>query len=96
VDTRAVIIYGGWIHPDVSGYTTHHQLYTPLACAPCGYSNHCEFDRECMRKITPEMVAEAVREALRAGSKERGATSQRNSHEDAQEGCGGAAVARGG
>jgi ADP-heptose:LPS heptosyltransferase len=60
VDTRAVIIYGGWIHPDVSGYTTHHQLYTPLACAPCGYSNHCEFDRECMRKITPEMVAEAV------------------------------------
>jgi hypothetical protein len=70
VGTRSVIIYGGYLHPSQSGYPGNTNLFTELPCSPCGFASHCDFDRECMRKITPEMVAEAVREALRAGNKE--------------------------
>ena len=64
VGTRAVIVYGGWIDPATSGYAENVNLFTSLPCSPCGFSNHCDFDRECMRRITPEEVAEAVREEL--------------------------------
>lgn len=60
VETKAVIIYGGWIHPDKSGYETHTQLFSHLQCSPCGFASHCDYNRECMRRITPEIVAAAV------------------------------------
>lgn len=62
VKTKAVVIFGGYIHPSQSGYPENINLFTELPCSPCGYTNHCDFGRECMRRITPEMVAEAVRE----------------------------------
>lgn len=64
VETMAVIIYGGYLHPSQSGYAENVNLFSALPCSPCGYPNHCEFDRECMRRITPELVAEAVHTAL--------------------------------
>lgn len=64
VHTKSVIIFGGWIHPSRSGYPENMNLFSALPCSPCGYPSHCEFDRECMRRITPELVAEAVYKAV--------------------------------
>ena len=64
VAVPSVIIYGGWISPRASGYADNINLFTALPCSPCGFTNHCEYDRECMRKITPERVAEAAQEIL--------------------------------
>lgn len=66
VGTRAVIVYGGYLHPSQSGYLGNINVFVELPCSPCGLANHCDFDRECMRRITPEMVAEAAREAQQA------------------------------
>lgn len=65
VGVPSVIIYGGWISPHQSGYIENTNLFTALPCSPCGFTNHCEYDRECMRKITPERVAEATEEILK-------------------------------
>ncbi len=60
VDCRSVIVYGGREHPYQSGYVCNENLYTPLNCSPCWQCNLCEYDRECMRRITPDMVTDAV------------------------------------
>jgi hypothetical protein len=60
VDTRAVILFGGYTHPSASGYPENRNLFTALPCAPCGQPVHCGHDRACMRQITPEAVAAAV------------------------------------
>ena len=68
VDCRSVIVYGGREHPYQSGYGCNENLYTPLPCSPCWKLNSCDFDRECMRRITPQMVSAALeRAAARAG-----------------------------
>jgi len=64
VDLPSVIIYGGWIAPNQSGYENNINLFTALPCSPCGFTNHCDYDRECMKKITPETVAEAAQKIL--------------------------------
>ena len=68
VDCRAVIVFGGREAPRQSGYACNENLYTPLPCAPCWKQNACDFGRECLRRITPESVIEAVeRQAARFG-----------------------------
>lgn len=64
VGVPSVIIYGGWISPHRSGYDNNINLFTSLPCSPCGFTNHCDYDRECMKQITPETVAKAVQEVL--------------------------------
>lgn len=64
VDLPSVIIYGGWIAPRQSGYENNINLFTALPCSPCGFTNHCDYDRECMKKITPEKVVEATQAIL--------------------------------
>lgn len=57
VGTPAIVIYGGYISPDVTGYPEQVSLFTGegLGCGmrvPC---NHCA---KCMSMIEPEMVAQ--------------------------------------
>ena len=67
VDCRSVIVYGGREHPYQTGYVANENLYTPLPCSPCWKMNACDFGRECMDRITPDMVIGAVlRQAERA------------------------------
>ncbi len=69
VDCRSVILYGGREHPYQTGYVANENLYTPLPCAPCWKMNSCDFDRECMRRISAGMVSEAVlRQSERCGT----------------------------
>lgn len=61
VGTRAIIVYGGREHPSQSGYEDNVNLYTPMDCAPCWLWNTCPYDRECLRRIEPAHVVDAIR-----------------------------------
>ena len=64
VGRRAVIIYGGFIKPEISGYHENLNIYVPVDCSPCFHSDYshdeCE-TMECMKAITPRTVLERMR-----------------------------------
>lgn len=60
VDTPAVVVYGGFESPQESGYETNGNLFTKLACSPCWLTTTCPYDKECMKKISPHDVLEAL------------------------------------
>ncbi|MBI9072005.1 MAG: hypothetical protein JEY94_10420 [Melioribacteraceae bacterium] len=59
VGAKAVILYGGFIKPEISGYDGFINLYNNVHCSPCFNSNKphsiCE-TMECFDGITPEYV----------------------------------------
>jgi ADP-heptose:LPS heptosyltransferase len=59
----SVIIYGGAVHPEVSGYEIHHNIHTEPECGPCFTSDKrlsvCD-SMVCMKQIGVERVARAV------------------------------------
>ncbi len=68
VETRSVIIYGGRVLPAEIGYSGNANLYVPLPCSPCWKYNSCEYDRECMKRVSVEEVVTALRhQAARVG-----------------------------
>lgn len=66
----AVIIYGGRETPANSGYDQNTNLYVRTACSPCwlhdSRGEQCQFEMECMRRITVDEVVAAVRKHLTA------------------------------
>jgi ADP-heptose:LPS heptosyltransferase len=67
VGRRSVIIYGGFIKPEISGYLENVNVYRAVPCSPCFHSDYrhdqCE-TMECMKAITPEMVLELMKREL--------------------------------
>ena len=61
VDCRAVIVYGGRELPAQTGYSCNENLYAPVPCSPCWRLNTCPYAMACMREITPDVVADALR-----------------------------------
>jgi Glycosyltransferase family 9 (heptosyltransferase) len=57
VGVPAVVIFGGWIPPQVTGYEGHANLAVGEACGKLRECAHC---REAMDKITVEQVLEAA------------------------------------
>lgn len=64
VGTPSVIVFGGREHPTQSGYPGNENLFTAMECSPCWLWNRCPFDRECLARITPVHVVEAVDRVL--------------------------------
>jgi ADP-heptose:LPS heptosyltransferase len=64
VDCRAVIIYGGREHSSQTGYICNENLNSFVQCAPCWRWNKCDYDRKCMRMITPENILEALQKVI--------------------------------
>ena len=62
----AVVVFGGYISPSVTGYANHANLYVHDERYPlgCGTVTPCEHCRESMSKITVEQVVNAVREMI--------------------------------
>lgn len=60
VGTRSVIVYGGREHPTQSGYPRNRNLFTPLPCAPCWLWSQCDYERDCMRRISADEVVAAA------------------------------------
>jgi hypothetical protein len=64
VRTPSVIVFGGREHPTQSGYAGNENLFTAMECSPCWLWNRCPYDRECLARITPANVVEAVDRVL--------------------------------
>jgi len=69
VDCRSVVVLGGRTLPSHFCYSCNENIRGDTACSPCWQSNVCEFERECMRRISVNDVVEAVsRQLERFGS----------------------------
>ena len=68
---KAVVVFGGYISPEVTGYSFHRNLYTPDERYPlgCGTVAPCEHCREAQAAISVEQVVEAVKEMVNAPAK---------------------------
>lgn len=63
VGTKAVVIFGGYIHPMTTGYATHVNLFG--ADEACGNNTECRHCQQAMDAITVEHVYEAAKGLLR-------------------------------
>lgn len=61
VGTKAVVVYGGYVHPGLTGYEENINLFSDIDCAPCGLRRRClQRERECMKRISSAVVCESV------------------------------------
>jgi FkbM family methyltransferase len=63
VGTPAVVIFGGFIAPNVTGYSAHRNIFTGEGLG-CGSRAACPHCRRAMAAIAPELVAEQLRSVL--------------------------------
>lgn len=61
VRTPAVVVIGGYEHPDNAHYDGNTEFYTALPCAPCWLRDPCPFELKCLHAIRPETVEAALR-----------------------------------
>lgn len=64
VNCRSVVVYGGYSHPDETGYPCNENIFTQLPCSPCYEPSGCNFKRKCLDIITPKEVLAAVERTL--------------------------------
>ena len=62
VRTPSVIIFGGFISPQNTGYDMHSNLF--VGGEPCGHRFPCPHCREAMKQITVDQVVEALSRKL--------------------------------
>lgn len=62
VETPAVVIFGGFISPNVTGYSNHTNLY--VGGPACGSFHYCEHCRKAMHSISVSKVYDAAMEKL--------------------------------
>jgi ADP-heptose:LPS heptosyltransferase len=66
VGAPAVVLFGGYIHPSITGYDGHINLFT--GGTACGMRVHCDHCKKAMAKIEPEQVFKHMMEILREGN----------------------------
>jgi len=60
--TDAVVVFGGFCDPKITGYDSHANFYSDIDGSPCGRYDPCPHCKEAMAQITPEQVrAEALK-----------------------------------
>jgi hypothetical protein len=57
----AVVIYGGFTHPQLTGYDWHENLYVDAPGSPCGNFDTCAHCVDALAAITPDMVIDAIK-----------------------------------
>ena len=60
----SVIIYGGYESPDGYKYSRVMPLYSVIHCAPCWLTTPCPYGLECLKRIVPQQVFDAVKNCL--------------------------------
>lgn len=63
-DKKAVVIFGGHISPQITGYNFHKNLYANIEKSPCGAKDCCKHCEKSMSLITPKIVMESIIEIL--------------------------------
>ena len=61
---KAVVIWGGHISPDITGYDFHNNLYNIHPLSPCGSKNVCKHCYEGLKKITTGEVIKEIKKIL--------------------------------
>jgi len=57
LNKKAVIYFGGWIHPNITGYSFHQNIYVNIEGSPCGAMTYeCSHCVKCKKKITVDFV----------------------------------------
>jgi ADP-heptose:LPS heptosyltransferase len=64
VGTPAVVIFGGFISPAVTGYPSHRNLFAGEGLG-CGMRTNCDHCRAAMTTITPAAVLNELKEILK-------------------------------
>lgn len=62
--TPAVVVFGGFMHPKVTGYKQHANLIGDAGHVGCGKYEPCSACRNSLDKITPNMVKHAAKGLL--------------------------------
>lgn len=65
LSTPAVVIFGGFTHPDTTGYDGHHNIYVGGPGSPCGRYDLCPHCRDALALITVEQVVDAAYDLIR-------------------------------
>jgi ADP-heptose:LPS heptosyltransferase len=60
VGTQAVLVIGGYEHPDNTAYPGNIAHYAQVPCAPCWLREPCPFDLKCLHAITSAQVEASV------------------------------------
>lgn len=61
---KAIVIFGGHISPDLTGYDFHTNLYVNDSQSPCGNKKPCDHCKRCLEKITPRIVMEEIKKII--------------------------------
>jgi ADP-heptose:LPS heptosyltransferase len=72
VGCAAVVVFGGRIHPDMTGYAFHENIYRDVPGSPCGMVAPCTHCRRCLDSITVEDVVASACRLLDRQSPQRG------------------------
>lgn len=62
LDVPAVVLFGGFISPESTGYASHRNLFT--GGQACGMRTNCQHCRDAMNAITVDMVDQHLKEIL--------------------------------
>ena len=58
---KAVIYFGGWIHPSITGYDFHQNIYVNIDGSPCGAMTYeCDHCVTCREKITVDYMYDKI------------------------------------
>ena len=62
---KAVVYFGGWIHPDITGYEFHNNVYVDIKGSPCGAKAYiCEHCKTCSNLVSVNKMQDFVYEEL--------------------------------
>jgi ADP-heptose:LPS heptosyltransferase len=62
VHTPAVVILGGYLLPGSTAYPGNTIFHSPIHCSPCLLRTPCPKNLECLDRIAPETVEQAILE----------------------------------
>lgn len=57
---KAVVIFGGFIDPKITGYEFQQNLYIDSEDSPCGAKSYCKHCKECMNIISVQKVKNEI------------------------------------
>ena len=61
----AIIIFGGWVYPSVTGYDIHENIYVDIEHSPCGaLSFECDHCKKCMKEISINLVTNLLKKLI--------------------------------
>ena len=64
LNKKAVVLFGGYIHPKTTGYNFHQNIYIDIEGSQCGMRKYCEHCEKCRKLITVDQVIERIKKIL--------------------------------